>query len=299
MLAALDRFTAKDSVCILYRLALVFILVVLLGEANLVHGSALDLYSCAFPDMRLLYRKDDGSFGLTKDFLENIPPYAILSHTWGADTEEVTYTDLIESTGENKLGYAKLNFCAEQAKRDGLSYFWVDTCCIDKSSSAELTEAINSMFRWYRNADICYVYMSDVSTPAPKYGTLPSLPLWESQFRKSRWFTRGWTLQELIAPASVHFFSSNDTLLGGRTSLVWLINDITGIASQALRGDPLNNFSVEERMSWISKRTTTRTEDMAYCLLGIFDVHMPLIYGEGDKAFARLKYEISRVTHGK
>src|SRR5450759_607360 len=113
--------------------------------------------------MRLLEQKDSGEFSLTKDLTKNIPRYAILSHTWGADTEEVTFKDLIDGTGKSKTGYDKLQFCGEQANSDGLTLFWVDTCCIDKSSSAELTEAINSMFRWYREAAKCYVYLSDVS----------------------------------------------------------------------------------------------------------------------------------------
>jgi hypothetical protein len=114
--------------------------------------------------MRLLEYNNDSEFSLTEDFVSSkIPEYAILSHTWGADTEEVTYRDLIDGTGKDKIGYKKIRFCGEQARRDGLQYFWVDTCCIDKSNAVELQEAINSMFRWYRNAAKCYVYLSDVS----------------------------------------------------------------------------------------------------------------------------------------
>ena len=101
--------------------------------------------------MRLLEHNNDGEFSLTKDFISGkIPEYAILSHTW--EGEEVTFEDLQNGTGTKKAGYEKIRFCAEQAKRDGLQYFWVDTCCIDKSNSAELAEAINSMFRWYRTS---------------------------------------------------------------------------------------------------------------------------------------------------
>jgi hypothetical protein len=117
--------------------------------------------------MRLLRVERDsaGQLSLTKDFIgDNIPKYAILSHTWGADVEEVIFQDLMNRTGENKSGYKKIDFCRDQAERDGLRYFWVDTCCIDKANSTELAEAINSMFRWYRNAAKCYVYLSDVST---------------------------------------------------------------------------------------------------------------------------------------
>jgi hypothetical protein len=114
--------------------------------------------------MRLLRFEDDGEFSLVEYMGNHIPPYAILSHTWGADHEEVTFKDLADGTSRNKVGYRKLTFCGKQAGIDGLRFFWVDTCCIDKSSSAELSEAINSMFRWYHDASKCYVYLSDVST---------------------------------------------------------------------------------------------------------------------------------------
>ena len=114
--------------------------------------------------MRLLERNSDGEFGLTEDFGDHVCRYAILSHTWGADTEEVTFRDLMDGTGKSKAGYDKIRFCGEQAGRDGVQYFWVDTCYIDKSNSTELAAAINSMFRWYQNAAKCCVYLSDVST---------------------------------------------------------------------------------------------------------------------------------------
>jgi len=249
--------------------------------------------------MRLLELKAHGKFSLTEFVGDNIPRYAILSHTWGADGEEVTFKDLMDCTGGSKAGYAKIRFCGEQAARDGLQYFWVDTCCIDKSSSAELTEAINSMFRWYREAAKCYVYLSDVSIRDYDENDHFSRFRWESAFRKSRWFTRGWTLQELIAPASVEFFSLEGKRLGDKKSLERQVHEITGIAIQALQGNPLSDFSVTERMSWAAKRRTTRKEDEAYSLLGIFDVHMPLIYGEGKKAFIRLKEEIDKSLKGK
>jgi hypothetical protein len=113
--------------------------------------------------MRLLEYNDDSEPSLTKDFINNLPRYAILSHTWGADDKEVTFEGVVNHTGKDKVGYAKIRFCAKQAATDGLQYFWIDTRCIDKSSSAELMEAINSMFRWYREADKCYVYMLDLS----------------------------------------------------------------------------------------------------------------------------------------
>src|SRR6201746_2276182 len=113
--------------------------------------------------MRFLERNNDGDFSLTKHFGNHVSRYAILSHTWGADTEEVTFRDLTDGTGKCKAGYSKIRFCGEQARRDGLEYFWVDTCCIDKANEAELSHSINSMFRWYRNATRCYVYLSDLS----------------------------------------------------------------------------------------------------------------------------------------
>jgi hypothetical protein len=162
--------------------------------------------------MRLLERNDGDDFSLTKDFGDDIPRYAILSHTWGLDTE-VTFKDLMNSTGKSKAGYG------EQARRDGIQYFWVDTCCIDKSNNNELREAINSMFRWYRNAIKCYIFLLDVSRPDLDAHDKPHQPPWESAFRQSRWFTRGWTLQELIAPTSVEFFSRDWKKLGNKASL--------------------------------------------------------------------------------
>jgi heterokaryon incompatibility protein (HET) len=240
--------------------------------------------------MRLLSANIDGSFSLTSFFGKPSPSYAILSHTWEVDDQEVTFHDLANALGSGKSGYRKIQFCSEQAKKDGLQYFWVDSCCIDKSSSAELSEAINSMFRWYRDAAKCYVYLSDVST---RKRSRSSKPLWELAFRQSRWFTRGWTLQELLAPRSVEFFSRDTTQLGNKDSLEQQIHKITGIAINALRGH-LSQFSDDERMSWAEKRETTREEDQAYCLMGIFDVSLPVIYGEGKKnALKRLQDAIN------
>jgi hypothetical protein len=246
--------------------------------------------------MRLLERKVDGDFSLTEFIGDSIPRYAILSHTWGADDEEVTYKDLIKATYRMKPGYEKIRFCVNQAVKDDLFYFWVDTCCIDKSSSAELSEAINSMFAWYRNATRCYVFLSDVPAGSLING-IPSQQSWTVPFQQSRWFTRGWTLQELIAPASVEFFSVEGQRLGDKESMVQELHSITGISVKALLQSPLHELSVEERMSWIGQRNTKREEDAAYSLLGIFDVHMPLIYGEGrKKAFARLQKEINALS---
>jgi hypothetical protein len=243
--------------------------------------------------MRLLELKDNSKFSLTEDIVIDIPRYAILSHTWGRDDEEVNFKDLMEDSGKTKAGYRKLQFCGEQAARDGLQYCWVDTCCIDKANSAELQEAINSMFRWYRAAERCYVYLSDVSTSG--HDPALSVQSLQSAFRESRWFTRGWTLQELIAPRSVEFFCSNGNQLGDKKSLERQLHEITGISVLALQGTPLSEFSIKERMSWAENRETKREEDKAYSLLGIFDIHMPLIYGEGAKnAFGRLQEEVDK-----
>ncbi|KAL5324994.1 hypothetical protein ACEPPN_006116 [Leptodophora sp. 'Broadleaf-Isolate-01'] len=248
--------------------------------------------------MRLLERNSTGRLSLTEDLVgDNIPRYAILSHTWGADTEEVTFQDLTNGTGGDKSGYKKIRFCGEQASHDGLQYFWVDTYCIDKRNNAELAEAINSMFRWYRNAAKCYVYLSDVSTSDHDQAD-PSSQSWRSAFRESRWFTRGWTLQELIAPLSVKFFCSNNERLGDRKSLEGLLHEITGIAVPAFRGTNLSAFTVTERMSWAESRQTKKEEDKVYSLLGLFDVSMSLIYGEGkEKALDRLLDKVHQ--HGK
>src|ERR1700722_15908795 len=140
--------------------------------------------------MRLLKLKDDGEFSLIEFVGNNIPRYAILSHTWGADDEEVTFKDLMEGTGKGKAGYEKIRFCGKQAANDGLQYSWVDTCCIDKSSSTELSEAINSMFRWYHNTTKCYVYLSDISVSGSIKNELSSQWIWKPAFQHSRWFTR-------------------------------------------------------------------------------------------------------------
>ena len=248
--------------------------------------------------MRLLQCRDTGEFSLTKDFLngEAIPSYAVLSHTW-QDGQEVTYKDLMDGTGKSKSGYDKIQFCGQQAECDGLQYFWVDTCCIDKSNHVEVQKAINSMFRWYQNAAKCYVYLSDVSIAEQKASDGVSEHTWEPAFRQSRWFARGWTLQELLAPISVEFFSRERRKLGDRRSLRQRIHEITGIPDAALNEAPLSQFSDKERFSWIQCRQTKVEEDKAYSLLGIFDVEMPLRYGEGSaSAFRRLDEEIDKLN---
>jgi hypothetical protein len=258
-----------------------------------------------------------------------VPRYAILSHTWGDEEvmfEEVEMEPVVEPSGarlgiqsgrnrrrksvialhedgflledqEEKLefeGYRKagwgkiFNACLQARKSNpSYQYLWVDTCCIDKSSSAELSEAINSMYQWYQNAEICYAYLEDVVESGQRTSIL------DQELKNCRWFTRGWTLQELIAPETLLFFAKDWRLLGSKESLQHVISSITGISEEVLlKPKLLRTMSVARRMSWAADRETTRSEDIAYCLMGIFDVNMPLLYGEGPKAFLRLQEEI-------
>jgi hypothetical protein len=264
-----------------------------------------------------------------EDFTDNeIPKYAILSHRW--EKEEITFQDLQLRATESatKKGWSKLRGCVEQAVKDGFEWVWIDTCCIDKSSSAELSEAINSMFNWYKEAQVCYAYLSDVLYYPQLSGV--SLEGWEvedfadgvggdgegeenstsedgevdeeegeegggadeySSFRSSNWFTRGWTLQELLAPSELVFFDSHWRTIGERNEIWELVKEITGINVYDWR-----RSSVAQKMSWASKRETTRIEDRAYSLMGLFGVNMPPLYGEREKAFIRLQLEILRIS---
>jgi hypothetical protein len=237
-----------------------------------------------------------------------IPPYAILSHTWGAD--EVTFQEIHTLRAENKLGYRKIKYACDQALLEGFAYIWVDTCCIDKTSSAELSEAINSMFKWYRDAGICYAYLydvpgshgqlHDVEVDAAEPSLFGDSGIEEtSYFSRSWWFTRGWTLQELIAPRLVSFYGDDWTFLGTKSQLRMAISKITGIDVAVLDAPSpanLNAVSIATKMFWASKRQTSREEDIAYCLLGLVGVNMPLLYGEGQSAFIRLQEEIIKTS---
>lgn len=247
--------------------------------------------------MRLLHRNKTGGVSLTEDLDDAaLPAYAILSHTWGADAEEVVFKDLATGTGKDKPGYKKIRFCGERAALDGLEYFWIDTCCINKSNKAELSHAINSMFRWYQKAAQCYVYLSDVSTKKRKAREEGSGSTWEPAFRASKWFTRGWTLQELLAPSVLRFFSCEGELLGNKMLLAQQIHEITGIPKSAIEGMRLSRFPVEERLSWIQHRQTKLEEDKTYSLLGILDVYIAPFYGEGTaSAFQRLLKELDKL----
>jgi hypothetical protein len=243
--------------------------------------------------MRLLHYDEYGELGLVSFNEPSIPPYAILSHTW--ENEEVNFAEMQNNDGKDKQGYEKIDFCGRQAQQDGLQYFWVDTCCIDKTDNAELSHAIQSMFRWYQNAKRCYVYLSDVSIRGELDNVLGQAS-WEPAFRASRWFRRGWTLQELLAPSIVEFFSQERERLGDKSSLKSWIRKITGISYKALDGAPLYQFSVDERLQWKGDRETTREEDGWYSLSGIFGVQMAPAYGEGSKsAFGRLRDEIRKL----
>ena len=249
--------------------------------------------------MRLLKRAPDNDVALVSVDDDHPPAYAILSHTW-SEGQEVSYDELVAGTGKNKTGYEKILFCVNKAAEDGIEYSWVDTCCIDKSTQQELQTAINSMFRWYQGAQKCYVYLSDVQVPK-EVSDAQAFPIsWMQAFRQSRWFTRGWTLQELIAPANVEFFSTEGKRLGSRISLEREVYEITKVPVEALRGQRLLEFSIEERMSWAAERTTTFKEDKVYCLLGIFGVYIYLNYGEGEGyAENRLREEIERRGKGQ
>ena len=287
----------------------------------------MELYAVAFA-MWLLHSNDlrfEQFYGLST------PPYAILSHRWGDD--EISLQDLQAAikTKSNVINGAfvaanfwKIQKTREEARASEIDWVWIDTCCINKESSAELSEAINSMYKWYQNAKICYAYMSDVIWTAENGGPVaghdssrkdhhdnasPGLSLDTmatmqaaisnvtdaSSFQNSSWFSRGWTLQELLAPRTIKFFDSGWNVIGMKAELVNHIAERSGIDAGFIEERiPLEQASVAEKMSWVSRRQTTREEDMAYCLLGIFDVNMPLLYGEGKKAFMRLQLEIIR-----
>ncbi|KAK1760153.1 heterokaryon incompatibility protein-domain-containing protein [Echria macrotheca] len=225
-----------------------------------------------------------------EDVFGQPPRYAILSHTWELGGE-VSYQDFLRpEVRETKSGFNKIKLTCDQARKDGLDYAWVDTCCIDKTSSADLSEAINSMFKWYQKAAVCYAYLVDVPGIGDKQDS-------DAKFASSRWFTRGWTLQELIAPETVRFFSFDWVELGNKVSLSDTLHNITRIRKWILLGlEYIQQVSVAERMSWAAHRQTTREEDTAYCLMGLFNVNMPMLYGEGSKAFLRLQEEILKET---
>ncbi|RAK99543.1 HET-domain-containing protein [Aspergillus ibericus CBS 121593] len=275
--------------------------------------------------MRLLNVR---TYRLKEYFDSDIPDYAILSHTWGKN--EVTLQDIqvfarsgYQGQVTDKEGFCKIKYACQQAARDNLEYVWIDTCCIDKSSSVELSEAVNSMYQWYLRSSKCYVYLADVPADHPEVvpdekvrkvsvggrSTISvkgrssgnSDTVMDGPFSRCRWFTRGWTLPELIAPSDLAFYGSGWNFLGTKRSLSTLIYVITGIDQRVLQDitenkESLRSICVAQKMSWAATRRTSRMEDAAYCLLGLFSVHMPILYGEGNAAFIRLQEEIIRTS---
>jgi len=215
--------------------------------------------------------------------ITDIPEYATLSHTWaGAAGAEVSYKDMLGLKGQLKED-SKIRMACKIAADANIQYVWVDTCCIDKSNSTELSEAIKSMYNWYRQSKVCYAFLFDLEP--------------DGDLGACRWFSRGWTLQELIAPKHVVFYSKEWNLHGTKRDLVGELSRITGISEGILLGDELSAVSIAQKMSWAAGRKTTRVEDIAYCLLGIFDINMPLLYGEGHRAFRRLQEVILLNVH--
>lgn len=225
---------------------------------------------------------------------ETVHPFAILSHTWEPG-EEVTFQEMQDLEAvKHKSGYHKIKKTCWIAQRQ-FQYVWIDTCCIDKTSSAELSEAINSMFRYYQTAVVCYVFLADFeSLPHKQIPEKERLALVATRLKDCKWFTRGWTLQELIAPSRLEFYDNQWEFVGAKTDLVEPLFEMTKIDESVLRNSSrLYTIPVARRMSWASRRQTTRVEDLAYCLLGIFNITMPLLYGEGSKAFLRLQQQIA------
>ena len=229
--------------------------------------------------------------------------YAILSHRWTG--QEVNYEEIVDlekmenderNEVRQRLGYQKILASCEQAKKDKFEWLWVDTCCIDKRSSAELSEAINSMYRWYENSAECYAYLQDVRSSFPRQSSGKMYPNYRGW---PEWFSRGWTLQEMIAPRNVQFFDAGWESIGNKKMLAQTLSRITGVPSYIL-ADGLsasNRPCVAQIMSWAAVRTTSRVEDRAYSLLGLLVINMPMLYGEGRRAFRRLQLEIIRASN--
>jgi hypothetical protein len=256
--------------------------------------------------MRLL---DVSTYTLHTFYGDDIPPYAILSHTWLRDDEEVTFADIqsLQDLGETialgqdvitrsgldfpgtdkrrqwrtKPGVIKIQYLCDQAAKDGYAYAWIDTCCIDKTNTTELSEAINSMFDWYFNSGVCYAYLADVVEAT------------HGDFLASRWWTRAWTLQELLASTRVEFYNTYWNYIGSKVTWAAEISCSTGIDEDTLHTPQKMFFkSIAQRMSWAAGRKAKRSEDRAYSLLGIFEISMAMQYGEGPRAFMRLQEEI-------
>ena len=230
--------------------------------------------------------------------------YAILSHRW-IDPTEVGYEEMVtlaqmdrqeRDEVRGRRGYKKILDTCEQAKKDGYEWAWIDTCCIDKRSSAELSEAINSMYRWYANSRVCYTYLHDVS--GSSFPTEEDHEKYSNSNGWPEWFSRGWTLQEMIAPSNVQFFNKDWQVIGDKKTLACTLACITHVPEYILKeGFFGNRPCVAQIMSWAARRRTTRVEDRAYSLMGLLDVNMPMLYGEGKKAFHRLQLEVIRSSN--
>ncbi|OQN96417.1 hypothetical protein B0A48_17669 [Cryoendolithus antarcticus] len=252
--------------------------------------------------------------------LSQAPQYAVLSHTWR--DEEVIFQDIRDpESARTKQGWRKIQYTCEQTRKDDLEYCWVDTCCINKESSAELSESINSMYGIYGGAAICYIYLDDITENLQLTDLMDSdlvflnimrarkarsqvelasasdtaLTTQVRAFANARWWTRCFTLQELIAPPDAHFYNQTWEPIARRHDIVSLVSSRTGIDLSVLQrtADPLD-MSIAKRLSWAASRQATREEDVAYSLLGLLDVDLPLLYGEGSRAFTRLQEELLR-----
>ena len=235
---------------------------------------------------------------------DEVTEYAILSYRW--IEQEVDYSEMVKLAKmdeeerreiRQRDGYRKILQSCEQAKKDGYKWLWVDTCCIDKRSSAELSEAINSMYRWYENSKVCYAYLHDL--PDSSFPMVPHVDIDDEEWIDwPEWFSRGWTLQEMIAPRDVQFFNKDWHPIGDKRVLARTLSYITGVPQRILKeGLSSHRPCVAQIMSWAANRTTTRVEDRAYSLMGLLDVNMPMLYGEGKKAFHRLQLEIIRTSN--
>ena len=280
---------------------------------DLLRVSRMDLYSMRLINVKVLLKREesmekreqvDRRVKVLEFCDDEVTKYAILSHRWIG--QEVDYDEIVELAKmdeetrveiRQREGYRKILDSCKQAEKDGYKWLWVDTCCIDKQSSAELSEAINSMYRWYENAQVCYAYLHDVlDSPFPVAHDSERYATAKSDWPE--WFSRGWTLQEMIAPSNVQFFNKNWQHIGDKRTLARTLELITGVPEHVLTDGLYGNQPcVAQIMSWAADRTTTRVEDRAYSLMGLLGVNMPMLYGEGKKAFHRLQLELIRTSN--
>ncbi|KAK1519196.1 hypothetical protein CPAR01_15634 [Colletotrichum paranaense] len=238
--------------------------------------------------------------------LENAPPYAVLSHLWEHD--EVLFQDMGDlSRAARRGGFLKIQLACAAAERQGLGHIWIDTCCVDKDSEAERNEAVEFSFRIFKSAAVCIAYLSDVRSESAMLAEYTSVadPFLDNNlegkfrhtFKRSRWFTRSWTLPELVAPPGLLFYSHGWELIGTRSQLREHLFDITGVDTFVLQGGDLAKVSVARKMFWATSRNAYRLEDIAYSLAGLFGVEMIPIYGEGNvRAFLRLQEHIAKTV---